>query len=108
MLRYTFTVNCSHGSGLWTEHLTVVADYHPLTREQVAELLEFGYRHRQEGDAYASMCERLAQAIPGMTCQPPEDGETADKLHGLEQLLADSRYKAITPALVAAVMKFLS
>lgn len=70
-----YTIPCVHE----TQGLPItekVADYHPLTVEELRELLTIA--RSAIHDVQVDICCRIEQAIPGMTCPSPMLGPVAE------------------------------
>lgn len=90
---------CKHLTGEvpdWTEK---VEDYHPLSREEIAELLEAA-AHTENTRHTAEIQDRLIQGIKGMTCPRRVDGPVAKRMFDLEWLFTSKRRLGATPDLL--------
>lgn len=77
-----YSVPCAHerGGGLFG----TVSDYHPLTFDELVELLAIAIV--ADVQTFSSIQVRLGQAIPGMICPHPIDGEVAKRSVVLDSL----------------------
>lgn len=82
-----YHIPCDHKHGNAT-----IADHHPLTTQEVIDLLETAratkdhvdFNPREATQIIASIQVRLGQGIPGLTCPRPIDGEVSKKLNALD------------------------
>lgn len=63
IVHYSFEVSRPE----WKEGDNLVPDYHPLSREDLGELITFAWQHRADAHAVEAVRARLKQAIPGVT-----------------------------------------
>ncbi len=84
----TLVVLCQHDSGIEKDHRKVVPDHHPLTRDEIAELLKMakGLNIVTQNDEFNKIQMRLNQGVMGMTCPPPTYGDVADKMFAMRRI----------------------
>lgn len=69
----TLQIPCLHETGE-AKHNQVVSDYHPLSREEIKELLDLAARDPNNVRRVFEIHVRLIQGIRGMICpRPPYD-----------------------------------
>jgi hypothetical protein len=75
-----YHIPCAHEQGQ-TASDKRVSDYHPLTVEQIEDLLRKAIAHKEAQDARSenSVLHRLVQGIQGIECPYRDDGPVADK-----------------------------
>ena len=70
-------IPCPHESGAVSDHTQEVPDHHPLTREEIAVLLD---EAKTSGHPLTSQIQvRLCQGIPGYVCPRVIEGSVSDK-----------------------------
>jgi hypothetical protein len=80
-MSYTrYDIPCAHEQGQAASDQRVPV-YHPLTVEQIEDLLRKAIAHKEAQDARSenSVLYRLAQGIQGIECPNRNDGSVADK-----------------------------
>lgn len=81
-------IPCAHETkGVPTS--TVLPDYHPLTRDEVVELLVLA--EKAEVLVFSQIQCRLAQAIPGAECPHAIDGPVSKKSVKLDRIFVNAR-----------------
>ena len=105
---YDFEKPCPH-TPTQPHHSKVLPNHHPLTRAQVIELLGLLKSNGRDIRLVGKVLGRMDQAIPGMTCPVPRDGEVAYKSLRLSRLLLDGpySYKDATTEMVDDVMALI-
>ena len=92
-----YHIECLHDQGLAPRDETV-ADYHPLSTQEVIELLQAAIGLKDHADrsphgatqGIASIQVRLTQGIPGMTCpRPYDDSVVCEKMNALDSAYVD-------------------
>lgn len=84
-----FTIPCIHETKD-VPALETVADYHPLTLEEVSMLIQLAYALKVDGQKVADIQVRLSQGIMGMTCPRPTEGEISRRLTIIEKLFTEA------------------
>lgn len=111
-MNYPYHFSCSHKTEGISIHVQV-NDYYPLTRQEVASLLQRAYEIRQSKEDnqdrdIASIQMRLGQGIPGLMCPREIYGEVFRKQNKLvsmcESWLKDSI--PVNDALIDAICAF--
>ena len=100
---------CPHESGK-VEPGQKCSDYHPLTRDEIEELLEMALTDRCP-QTRARVQVRLEQGIPGMTCPRPDlDSPLADATAELDRLYVElmRQERQLDPPLVDQLDKLLN
>src|SRR4051812_31111443 len=83
-----------------------VADHHPLTREEVIDLLRMA---KDSPNPLASEIQcRLVQAVPGQVCPHQIDGPVARRTVQLHKLYVEHFRRGADPCLVDTIMELLS
>lgn len=98
-------IYCKHGTGEDPDHSKLVPDYHPLSREEISQLLEMAKNLNpvKEWDKLAQIRVRLGQGIMGMTCpRPMDDRQVARNLFRMEKLFVKRHSEGATSDLVGA------
>ncbi len=76
--RKRYQIPCTH-----TSENDTVSDYHPLTRDELRELLAVALSDRST--ASDVQC-RIVQGIPGIVCPHEIDGEVAKRMNKVEEI----------------------
>lgn len=93
------SIPCLHETGEEKDSGKKVPDYHPLSKEQVASLLDKASRSN-DVSYISSIQVRLAQGIRGMVCPRDIDGEASEKNRKLDELFVGRYKKGSSPQLV--------
>lgn len=99
---YPFEIPCPHANSAVPSSIAA-KDHHPLSTQEIAELLDFARDHKGNGCAVAKVQIRLCQGIPGMTCPRPERNEAARRLARLTEIFMNRYEEGGTPDLVKAI-----
>lgn len=70
-----------------------IYDYYPLTKQEIAELLQYAQEAWQCGDirTLASIQCRLDQGIAGQQCPKPDEGPVAKATNDLDELFVSRK-----------------
>ena len=91
-------IPCPHESGTVTDHKEKAPNHHPLTREEIAALLD---EAKTAENTLASRIQvRLCQGIPGYACPRDIDGPVSDKTNEIDELYVKNFRKGADPELV--------
>lgn len=102
-----FDLPCPHAAGGIPSDRTM-PDYEPLTRDQVAALLDRAASAQGDAVAVAKLQVRLGQALPGNTCPRQAEGTVADREARLGALFVERYREGGTPKLTSAVWSILT
>ncbi len=89
---------CPHDSGAVTNPRQVVADHHPLTKKEIAALLEEA--RDSENPLTSKIQIRLCQGIPGLVCPRAIEGPVSDKENEINALYVENFQKGADPKIV--------
>ncbi len=78
-----FEILCQHDLDVEAD------DYHPLDRRGIEDMLTLAQRHSGDAAIVSKVQVRLGQAISGMRCPRPIDGDVADRLAMLDSLFVE-------------------
>lgn len=92
-----FRIPCIHETkGISKQE--IVADYHPLTLEEIITLINLAHAYKKEDPKIVDdIQKRLAQGIMGMTCPKPEEGEIGKRISVIKILFYDAMRNDIHP-----------
>ena len=90
--QYPFKILCPHKADPSIPSDRTLPDYHPISREEIAKLLNFARDHKEDVVAISGALVRLGQGIPGVTCPRSLDDDVARKNVELDQIFWD-RYE---------------
>lgn len=99
-------IPCKHETGEVKDSSTTVADFHPLTEDEVGKLLSDSVN--ASVSVSAGIQVRLNQAIPGMVCPRPVQGKVSDSMSKLDSLYVSEHRKGNDPALRQRIMAILN
>ena len=92
-----FSILCIHDTKGINSNETV-ADYHPLTLEEIITLINLAHAYKKESPMVVDdIQKRLAQGIMGMTCPKPEEGEIGKRISVIKILFYDAMRNDIHP-----------
>ena len=91
-------VPCPHESGAVARSDQEAPDHHPLTKGEIAALLEEA--KTSQNPLTAQIQERLCQGIPGYVCPRVDEGPVADKDAEISRLYVENFRKGSDPDLV--------
>jgi len=83
--------SCPHDRGECFPADKTVANYKPLSADEVTELLALAKTalEQRDGRGFSKIQVRFGQAIPGMTCPKPINGLVAERLNRLDRYFVD-------------------
>jgi hypothetical protein len=105
--RFDFEIPCPHEADPSISHGVTLPDYHPLTTEEIAKLLNFAKEHKGDGCTVAAVQVRLGQAVKGCTCPRTIHGESARRSTQLDRIFVDRYELGGTPDLVEVIERLL-
>lgn len=77
-----------------------IVDYHPLTKDEIAELLRTAQASQGDATLLAQIQIRLSQGIRGMTSPHPTDGPVKERNSRLNELYVNRYREGPTTQLV--------
>jgi hypothetical protein len=81
-------IPCPHMDQKFHSTLELLPNFHPLTKEEIRELLEEA--KGKEGQIIIQIFQRLVQGIKGMTCPQPLEGPLSEKVEKLSSIYLQS------------------
>ncbi|MDQ1283717.1 MAG: hypothetical protein QG620_65 [Patescibacteria group bacterium] len=108
MRKYAFEIPCPHEAYGDIPLDKDLPDYHPLTRSEIADLLNFARDHENDGIAVSKAQVRLIQGIPGMTCPRAIDNNVAEREARLSEIFVNRYRLGGTDDLVDAIEMLMS
>lgn len=106
-MRYWFEIPCPHEAYPSIPSHKTHPNHHPLTRDEIVELLDFARDHKEDVVAVSKAQVRLIQGIPGVTCPSSTDDEVARKKAKLNQIFVDRFELGGAPDLVEVIESFM-
>ena len=91
-------IPCPHESGVVVDREQKAPDHHPLTKEEIAALLDEA--KTSENSLTSKIQVRLCQGIPGYVCPRGIDGPVSDKENEISKLYVENFRKGADPELV--------
>ena len=91
-------IPCPHESGDVEDYSRQAPDYHPLNKEEIADLLNEA--KTAKGILYSQIQIRLCQGIPGYVCPRIIDGPVADKESQINALYIEKSREGASPETV--------
>ena len=92
-------IPCPHDTGAEPDHTREVADHNPLTRLEIAEIMEAA-RDERDSCKVAGYQVRLSQGIVGQVCPRRIDGPVAMRGVIINELFVELRQFGADPVLV--------
>ena len=92
-----FRIPCIHETkGISKQE--IVADYHPLTLEEIITLINLAHAYKKESPMVVDdIQKRLVQGIMGMTCPEPKEGEISKRMSVIKIWFFDAMRNDIHP-----------
>lgn len=87
--QYPFEIPCPHDTDPSISSDVMLPNYHPLSREDIVNLLNFAKDHGGDGGALSKVMVRLSQGIPGMTYPHSIDDDVSEKSARLDQVFVN-------------------
>lgn len=103
MTQFPFEIPCPHKVDPSIPNSTKLSDYHSLTMQEIASLLDFAKCHKREVQVVSKVQVRLNQGIHGYTCPRTTSGEVARRSVELDRIFVDQYKFGGTPSLVKAI-----
>ncbi len=98
-------IQCPHESGEVADFRQEAPDHHPLTREEIATLLE---EAKTAKEPIISLIQiRLCQGIPGYVCPRHIDGPVAEKETEIDELYVRNYRRGADPAIVQQLYQIM-
>ena len=96
-MKMKFSIPCIHETkGIPT--LETVADYHPLTLEEIITLINLAHAYKKESPTVVDdIQKRLVQGIMGMTCPRPKEGEISKNMSVVKILFSYTMKNDVHP-----------
>ena len=99
---------CPHHSGAIEDYREPTPNHHPVSKEDVAELLRLAAQESAKNKRQVAKIQlRLGQGIPGMICPRPSEGPVAQKLQELGATFTAEYHKGDDPDLVDRIKAIL-
>lgn len=95
-------IPCLHETGVALNSAERVDDHHPLTKQQVAEILEAAATERDYRIVAGYQC-RLGQGVIGNVCPHVIDGPVSMRRNIIDHLFVDLRQLGADPVLVDVI-----
>lgn len=106
MTQFPFEILCPHELDPSILIKTRLPDYHPLTAQEIASLLDFAKAHQNDGVAVSKVQVRLNQGVPGRTCPRTIHGYNAQQSTELDRVFVDRYKEGGTPDVVKNIEFF--
>jgi hypothetical protein len=115
MLGFDFEIPCPHEEAKKMDkyhNLSELPDHHPITREEIAKLLDDVDDASDDGAIYTkkncAILTRLIQGIEGMTCARPAYGRLYNKWVQVDALYKKVLRSGSNPAVVEQIYQIMT